>query len=403
MFRRILSHRGVLAAIATVLVLLLLASWHYWTIVSSLSDARAQLLDVEEHLSDIGLDLTSEELAHTQAPLAAAGRDLGRARTHLRLDPLLHLGRLLPGPGEQIEALDRVLRMGEILLAIGEQATAAAGKAVALRENPPEGTQLAVALTGLLADIEPEMDRIDALLDELVATRFELGDGPLLPPLDATRSRIDADLPALANSLESLSRLRAFAPRFLGFEGERRYLVLALNEGQLMPGGGFVTATGVLTLRDGTPEPLSLRDAGTWRTLWLARGGSYIEPPGPLRRYLLKSYTWNLTVINWSPHFPHLGGAGARTPRAPRGGPPARRRDRAEPAGTSGEHQAHRPEDPRHPRRGARHLHRGECGPRTRTGDACSGQRRGGSQVHPRRTRHRAVRRPPHPSPGAVG
>ncbi len=83
MARRIFSHRGVRAATALVLVLLLLAAWHYWTIVSSLSDARAHLLDIEEHLSDIGLDLMSEDLARTQAPLTAAERDLGRARTHL--------------------------------------------------------------------------------------------------------------------------------------------------------------------------------------------------------------------------------------------------------------------------------------------------------------------------------
>jgi Protein of unknown function (DUF4012) len=37
---------------------------------------------------------------------------------------------------------------------------------------------------------------------------------------------------------------------------------------------------------------------------WQARTHMYVEPPAPLKRYLLKDASWNLLVSNWSPDFP---------------------------------------------------------------------------------------------------
>jgi hypothetical protein len=45
-------------------------------------------------------------------------------------------------------------------------------------------------------------------------------------------------------------------------------------------------------------------DSTSWKEMWEAKGGGYIEPPGPLKRYLLKDFTWNLLVSNWSPDYP---------------------------------------------------------------------------------------------------
>ena len=44
---------------------------------------------------------------------------------------------------------------------------------------------------------------------------------------------------------------------------------------------------------------------------WMAREVMYVEPPAPLRQYLLKEHSWNLTTSNWSPDFPAAAGQAA--------------------------------------------------------------------------------------------
>jgi hypothetical protein len=80
-----------------------------------------------------------------------------------------------------------------------------------------------------------------------------------------------------------------------------------LNNGELLPGGGLVSAAGVLTVTEGVPGGIEFADTNQWKGLWERRGGAYIEPPGPLKRYLLKDFSWNLATSNWSPDFPTWG------------------------------------------------------------------------------------------------
>ena len=301
----ILRHQRifVVAAVA-VPVLVFLAGWHYWTLYTSLSGTRSDLLSAQARLSGASLDLTAADLAVARERLDAADANTRRARAHLRWDPLLQAARFLPVAGRQVDALDDFLRMAATLAQIGDEATAAGSSAVALRDNPPAGQPLTSSLVRLLDDTAPRVDRIDALTRELVAQRLAMGDGRLLPPLARARDRLDEELPRVANAVEQLAQARALLPGFLGFAGDRRYLVLALNSGELQPGGGLVTAAGVLPVTNGVNGTLDFADSTTWLGQWTAQGGSYIEPPGPLKRYLLRDYSWNLLVSNWSPDFP---------------------------------------------------------------------------------------------------
>lgn len=305
MRRAILRHPKLFVASAVVLpVLLVLAGWHYYTLYSSLSHARDELLSAQARLSDVGLNLTDGDLAVAREQLLSAQEDVNRAQDHLRWDPLLQGARHLPWSGDQVNALSQFLDMADLLVQIGDGATAAGNKAVALRDHPPEGQPLTRSLVDLLNDTGPDVDRIDALTQALVAKRLEMGDAKLLPPLDSARKRLDKELPKLANAVEQARQSKDLLPGFLGFDGDRRYLVLALNSGELLPGGGLVTTAGVLPVSQGINGRLEFTDSTSWKGQWEAQGGGYIEPPGPLKRYLLRDYTWNLLVSNWSPDFP---------------------------------------------------------------------------------------------------
>lgn len=305
-----MQRRGKTASRITVILVFVLsaaagvAAWHYWTIYTSISSARDDLLAVQRRLSDVGLNLKQGDLLLARRDLRSAERRLDDARSHLRWDPFVQLARVTPGTSRQVEATDIFLDMATVLVRIGREATDAAGAAVALRDNPPDGQPLTKSLVDLLGQTSPQVERMRLLTREAIALRLELGDRGLVGPLASARNRVDEELPKLANQVEQLSAASEVLPGILGFRGERRYLVFALNNGEMLPGGGLVTAAGVLTVRDGVNGPIEFTDSVTWKDSAEALGVPYIPPPGPLQRYLLRDYTWNLLVSNWDPDFP---------------------------------------------------------------------------------------------------
>lgn len=304
MRQAILRHQRLFVLSAVLVpVALLLAGWHYWALYSSMREAREDLLSVQARLSDVGLNLSDADLAVARERIDSADANVARAKTHMRWDPFLRAAPVVPGVGPQVDAVNDFLGMADLLVRIGDSATGAGAQAVALRDAPPSGEPLTESLVELLARTQPNIDEIDTLTAELVQKRLDLGDRKLLPPLNRARNRLDEELPKLANSVEQLQQAQRLLPGFLGFDGNRNYLVLALNSGELLPGGGLVTATGILPVTRGVNGELDFVDSTTWLDAYYATGGTYITPPGPLQRYLLRDYSWNLLVSNWTPDF----------------------------------------------------------------------------------------------------
>ena len=71
-------------------------------------------------------------------------------------------------------------------------------------------------------------------------------------------------------------------PALIGFDGEKRYLVLFQNNMELRPGGGFIGSFGILTMNNGQAKDFSIHD------VYEADGQlkGHIEPPFPIRRYI---------------------------------------------------------------------------------------------------------------------
>jgi hypothetical protein len=77
------------------------------------------------------------------------------------------------------------------------------------------------------------------------------------------------------------------------------YLILAQNDDELRPTGGFISAAGLVTLDQGRITRLKFDDS--YRVDDLRK--PYPEPPRPLRDYMLADL-WLFRDANWSPDFP---------------------------------------------------------------------------------------------------
>lgn len=292
-------------------MLVAVAAWHYASLYRDATGARAAVLELEDTMSvmaDLGLDATTEDLDAIDRQLGDARAKVDRAQTRMHWDPLLQGARWLPIAGDQVVAADAFLRMADDLLAVGDETVLLAREAFeardareALADDAKE--PLTTTALDLLDRAGPRLDRIDTLLDDAVAARLEIGDRRLLGPLDEARTKIDEQLPGILELVDQARVARGVVPELLGFEGERRYLLLSLNNAELLPGGGLVTAAGILTVRDGDIVDTTFHDSRSWLPAYQATGGEFIPAPDPLQRHLLKDYSWSIGVSNWDPDF----------------------------------------------------------------------------------------------------
>jgi hypothetical protein len=102
-------------------------------------------------------------------------------------------------------------------------------------------------------------------------------------------------IPLLRAGLKAVT----FAPDLLGADGPRTYLILALNEDELRPTGGFISGVGEVRVEAGRVVTMTFSDSYRADNFKLP----YPDPPEPLRRYMLADL-WVFRDSNWSPDFP---------------------------------------------------------------------------------------------------
>ncbi len=89
------------------------------------------------------------------------------------------------------------------------------------------------------------------------------------------------------------------APVLLGADAPKKYLVLAQNNDELRPTGGFITAVGVVQVNAGELKLEWFGDSLSADDLNLF----HPPPPAPLQKYMWASQ-WLLRDANWYAHFP---------------------------------------------------------------------------------------------------
>lgn len=95
-------------------------------------------------------------------------------------------------------------------------------------------------------------------------------------------------------------------PDILGFEKQKKYLLLFQNNNELRPSGGFIGSYAVIAVKNGKMGKLDIND------VYSADGQltGHVEPPVPLKKYLGLTH-WYLRDSNFSPDFPESAASAA--------------------------------------------------------------------------------------------
>ena len=274
-----------------------------WVAYDEMVEARGRLLSVEASLRQEGLDASPATLAEAESQALSAQVTFRSARGMLDSEPLLRVAGWVPLLGSQISAARAIAGIGYEGSEISLDGIAALRtlNAMTAEEDGTLGEKL-----GLFVEaIEPQMEAVEHRLAAIRLRREGIDTRWILPPLSNFVEQLDARLVRVEESVDRYRHGRAVVNHVLGFDQRTSYLMLGLDNTELLPGGGLIGIYGVITFEDGRIVERSFSEVDELYYGWQARsGGEYVEPPGPLKRYLLRDWTWNFAVSNWSPDFP---------------------------------------------------------------------------------------------------
>ena len=141
-------------------------------------------------------------------------------------------------------------------------------------------TELLPDLLNIINDAQPELSAMNQSMNKVAAARANLGDISTLPTQLRTLLELaDTWLPLAQDGL----KLAPVLPEIMGSSGPRTYLILAQNEDELRPTGGFISGVGHLTVENGRIIDLAFQDSYPIDN-WLDK--PYDFPPQPFYDYM---------------------------------------------------------------------------------------------------------------------
>ncbi len=266
-----------------------------WQVASTMRSLQGRVTQAQSLARSSSLNL---DLAQIEALVQGARSDVLSLRSDL--GPLLWLAPKLgwlPGIGGDVQAAPALLEMADGLTEAGvlmwqSLSPLATSWNVSGQAHDPGMIQKALAQ---LAASRPPLERAKAALERAANARASLQMDRLSARFAGPARKLDAVMPLAQTGVD----LALGAPEVLGLDGPRTYLILALNEDELRPGGGFITGVGEVRLEAGRLVKMSFRDSYAVDDFTRP----YPDPPEPLYRFMGIDQ-WVLRDSNWSSDFP---------------------------------------------------------------------------------------------------
>jgi hypothetical protein len=288
--------------VAAIALLTIAEGFRYTDAFHNVSDGKDHLLSAARIMEERGLDIQASELDAVERSYRQARSDLDAASGTADSDPLALLGRRLPWLGSQIGATQDLLDIGKEGADIGLAAVEAMRSYQAVRDR--QAGPLSERVSLLLDAVQPHAERMEQGLAAVEARRNAIDADGLVSPLDSALADLDYHIAELRQRLDNYDRGSRLAPALLGQEGPRTYLILAHDNTEMLGSGGFILVYGLLTLDHGKITRLYFDDVSSIYFDWRQRTGEYIEPPRPLKGYLLRDWSMGLGEASWWLDFP---------------------------------------------------------------------------------------------------
>ncbi len=297
-----MSKRLVFLFAVALLAFLAIEAWRFSQAYSRMQDGRTQLQAVLSLVRDKSIDIEANDLDLASQDLKLARDNFESAARILGQDPLIRVSMHIPWLGSQGEAAMRLARIGRDGSILGEESLSAIRDAQRIRDS--KSGSLTEKVVPLIDALAPHMEKIKARFSALDRERARINDEELVGPISEAVKSLDEHIELLRAKVKDYDHTQQLAPGLLGYDQPRTYLILTQDNTELFPTGGLISVYGLVTFDKGRMSRLAFTDVGRLWETWQKTKPPYVQPPGPLQRYLLRDWSWNLGTSNWSPDFP---------------------------------------------------------------------------------------------------
>lgn len=270
-----------------------------WTLYQAGASARRDLDLALTTTRQAGMALTADQARAVADELTRADDSLARLQVALAEDPAVAILRLVPAADHQLEAAATLVRATRLLTSRHQEIGSLLAGFVAARDGA-QGLQRVAAFARLAAATRPEVADLATAFAESDRLVSGLSPAGLVGQLAAARSSLADQLAAARDIVAGSSTIEAVVPAILGVGGERRYLVLALDDAELRPIGGLIGAFATPTLQDGLLGDFTFHDVYDIDKVGQT---TYVEPPPGLAGHLLGTVPWQVADAGWWPDF----------------------------------------------------------------------------------------------------
>lgn len=282
------SRIALLLFLAGILLLLFWLGWKAWRIYDASSSLLARQAEIEQ-LTDGGWQQKDpDELEALVFGIRADSVALMNEIDFLM--PLVPVLSTLPEIGPLAAASPALLEMVDAGTAAAAYGFRGMKPALAAIQDEESSEPLIPTLVDTVDNARPDLAMALTELDRVADAHAQIDNVESLPwRIRTLIEQGDEWLPLGQDFL----RLSLVLPEMMGKNGQRRYLILAQNQDELRPAGGFISGAGYLEVEDGQITGLDFVDAnfvdawefGDWAGGKLEK--PYAEPPQPLQDYML--------------------------------------------------------------------------------------------------------------------
>ncbi len=288
--------RIFVALVLIIAGLALIAGWggiKYRRIRTCLDSGVARLRAVQALVPEGASALNVQILTDAGAQLQGLQDDITCLRSEgqpfLKLAPWLGW---LPGIGSDVASAPDLLEMAQALADGANVAFDALSPVLAQAQAGRLDLPGAIAM---LDQSQPALASAESALAYASAVRAQLDADRLSPRVSRLLAAADRALPLLHSGVQAAR----VVPDLLGGDGPRAYLVLAQNDDERRPTGGWISGVGLVTTEGGRVTNVAFHDSYSVDNLTVPHD----SPPDALLRTMWAEM-WLLRDSNWSPDFP---------------------------------------------------------------------------------------------------